>query len=501
MARHHISADWIYEQTMKQIAPLPCQKEYLRQLSSLMSFHKHRNELLDRGLSVDDLPAPSAVVVAPTGQGKTFLLRKMAEAARINCIIVDGSTLAAEGWRGAALGQRLLHAKEQARNDRTFERSILFIDEIDKIRFWGTNHDQGNPTNNLLSLYNSGYYVTEDAGKNTVNIDIRRFTVILGGAFTGIEDIIRERISPKARVGFVESENRQKYTDADFMQMVTLDDLKKFGMSQEFLGRIGSILTLLPMGIDDYKQLLSADTGSAQAKYNNYLQKLYGVSFEVSEAGSMIIAEQCMKLKTGARAVNPMINVMRNTISEVERNQKIRKVILDADERGHIVRYEYGDRDHGLYAHKHSNASSLEVGKNMVCKIHAKSFSALVNKLCRYYKNAGGAAYREPELRSFLNCALMYIFEHLRNEEHSFESLFKLVDTVERKYNEPSVFEKLMQCRLGQHKFFEEYKALYHPDLQRHLTDSLWVVKNYMVEQNGDVEFMFMLKHGALRSV
>lgn len=79
MAKHYISTNWICEQTMQQVALLPCQKEYIRQFSAIMSFHVHRNELMDLGMLVDDLPAPSAVVVAPTGQGKTFLLRKMAE--------------------------------------------------------------------------------------------------------------------------------------------------------------------------------------------------------------------------------------------------------------------------------------------------------------------------------------------------------------------------------------------------------------------------------------
>lgn len=495
MSKYHISADWIFEQTIKQIAPLPCQEEYMRQLASIMSFHLHRNELLDRGMDVDELPAPSAVVVAPTGQGKTFLLRKMAEVAHINVIVVDGSSLSAEGWKGVALGQRILAAKEQVKDDAIWSRSILFIDEVDKMRFWGTQQDQGNPTNNLLQLFNSGYYAAEDSNKNVVNINVRRFTVLLGGAFSGIDEIISERVAPKGRAGFLASENRVNRTTAELLEMVNLDDLKEYGMSQELLGRIGSVLTIPPLELDDYKQLLSASAGSAQSKYNNYLQKLYGVTFHISDASTEYIAKQCMKLSTGARALNPMINdLMRTAISEVERNQQICRVILDADDNGHAVKYEYGERDRELYNQKQSN-TRLTKNNEQVCKIRAKCFPALVNKLCRYYKNAGGAAYREPELQAFLNCTLLYVFENVRKEDRTFGSLITLAKAVDRKGEKHSAFEILMEPKVGRHDFYTEFQSYYHPDLQQHLLSSLMTIQEYMIEKNGDVEFHLELKH------
>lgn len=105
MEQRLTTADAIFERTMRTVAPLPCQKAYLKQLASIMSFHIHRNHLMDEGYLVDDLPPMSAIVIAPTGQGKTFLLRKMAEAIDLNLITVDCSTLAAEGWKGVGLSQ------------------------------------------------------------------------------------------------------------------------------------------------------------------------------------------------------------------------------------------------------------------------------------------------------------------------------------------------------------------------------------------------------------
>ena len=163
--KKYTTADEIFERTMRKIAPLPCQKDYARQLASILSFHIHKNTLMDDGISVDDLPSMSAVVVAPTGQGKTYLIRKMAEILDLNCIVVDCSTLAAEGWKGVGLSQRLMAAKDSCAKREVFERSLLFLDEVDKIRYWGTHHDQGNPMSNILQLYNSGTVAAEGDGR------------------------------------------------------------------------------------------------------------------------------------------------------------------------------------------------------------------------------------------------------------------------------------------------------------------------------------------------
>lgn len=123
MLGYSITSDEIFERTRKIVAPLPCQEEYLRQLASVLSFHIHRNQLMDEGYLVDDLPPMSAIVIAPTGQGKTFLLRKMVETLDLKLIVVDCSTLAAEGWKGVGLAQRLLMAQKEAK-DRMASTSL-----------------------------------------------------------------------------------------------------------------------------------------------------------------------------------------------------------------------------------------------------------------------------------------------------------------------------------------------------------------------------------------
>lgn len=272
----------------------------------------------------------SAIVVAPTGQGKTFLLRKMAEVLELNLIIVDCSTLAAEGWKGVGLAQRLFVAQKEEPNRKVFDRSILFLDEVDKLRLWGTNHDQGNPMINILQLYNSGCVTAEGTGKEPVNIDIKRFTVLLGGAFDGIEKIIEKRMTPQKGIGFGREENTLSLEKR--FQQVTKEDLVTYGMISELMGRIGTILTIPPLGKEDYRRLLSGENGSIQCQHHNYLKGLYGVSFAFTDEAVAVIAGACLKSGSGTRAVTPIVNdLMRGVLSVVERDENINAVIVDAD--------------------------------------------------------------------------------------------------------------------------------------------------------------------------
>lgn len=187
----------ILEKTMGSIAPLPSQAEYARQLAGILAMHVNRNLLIDDGFSPDELPAPSAIVVAPTGQGKTYLLRKMAECLNLNVITVGCSTLVGENYKGTSLSQRLAGAMEEAKNQKAFEESLLFFDEIDKL--CGGSSNRANGMTSLLQLFNGGKVALSKDDRTATNIDISRFTILMGGAFEGLDEIIRKRVSPRTQ--------------------------------------------------------------------------------------------------------------------------------------------------------------------------------------------------------------------------------------------------------------------------------------------------------------
>jgi len=480
-----ITSDEILEKTRKAVAPLPCQEEYLRQLATIVSFHIHRNHLMDEGYLADDLPPVSALVVAPTGQGKTYLLRKMAETVGLNLITIDCSTLSAEGWKGIGLSQRLLTAQKELNDHKSFARSILFLDEIDKLHLWGTAHDQGNPMNNILQLYNAGYVTVEESGSKSVNIDIRRFTVLLGGAFDGLDQIISKRLSPKSEIGFGRGDGKAQTTPAERLRQVTKEDLVEYGMLPELLGRIGTILTIPPLTLEDYRQLLVGNKGSIQYQYQNYFRGLYGVSFGLTDAAVNYVAEMCLSSGSGTRAVTAVVNKkMREAIPEVERNTNINQVLLDANEQGVCVRYGYGAR---AYCYSSSNEENLPIHR-----IKGKNCKALAKRLCCYYRKAGGDVLFIPTLELFLECTLVYLDEDSDEKDFCFSSLEKLARTVQRDRN-GSKFEQITCVK--KQEIFRQFRQAYTVSTQRDLVIALQKIMDYLERYHKKVNIQFVLKN------
>ena len=480
-----ITASRIMEDLLKRVAPLPSQAAYAQSLASIFSMHIHRNELIDDGFSPDELPAPSAVVVAPTGQGKTFLIRKMAECLNLNVITVDCSTLTPEGWKGSALSQRLSAAKSSAKSERIFLRSILFLDEVDKL---AKDTHPVNAMTNLLQLFNNGC-VSSDNGKTTETIDVSRFTILLGGAFVGLEDIIRERVCPKPKIGFNYDTPNEKLTKAELMQLATPADLTRFGIMPELMGRIGTVLTIAPLGVEDYRQLLNAESGSLRRKYHNYLLNLHGVSFEIADSGVEMLARACMKSQTGARAATPLVNdLMRGAIVAVENELSISKVVLDADADGCCIRYEHGLRKYAFHDPQRAFPNELPAHT-----VKANTTDSLTRKLCRYYRNARGDLSVLPTLEAYLRCTLVYMLNHLRPAEYTFDSLEKLARNTHR-HNEKSPYDIIMSdARLHISPTYRNFDKLYTSWTQQNLIAALQIIMNYIQGRHGTCRMWFQV--------
>ncbi len=479
-----ISSRETFDKTMQCVAPLPCQQAYVRQLASILAFHVNKNILLDDGYTPDALPTVSAIVVAPTGTGKTYLLRKMAACLDLNLITIDCSTLAAEGWKGVGLGQRLLAAKEEVKNTDMFERSVLFLDEVDKLRFWGTEHDQGNPMVNILQMYNAGTVTAEGTKKETVNIDIRRFTVILGGAFEGLPEIIQKRFQQNRTIGFSRAEGNPQYSKAELLQKVKLEDLAAYGMMPELLGRIGTILTIPPLGLDDYRQLLNTDTGSVRIKYQNYLRDLFGVQFEITSAGTEWLTQMCMNSGSGARAALSLVNdMMQDALAKLEEDDSISRLVLNAEGDKCCILYEHGNRSYCYH-----DPARINLPEHI---IHAKSTSALAQKLCRYFRKAGGAEKHIPELHAFLECSLEYLKASSPPEDFCFESLEKLARTIQPSKSF-STFDDLMYRRNT--KAYRTFKDICTAQTPLQLIHDLQMIMEYLEQRHQKEVVKFKLK-------
>lgn len=483
-----ISSKDVLEKVGKVIAPLPSQSEYMKELAGILAMHINRNVLIDQGYRPDELPVPSAIVVAPTGQGKTFLLKKMAECMDINIINVDCSTLVGESYKGVSLSQRLAGAMAEAKNEKTFQRSVIFFDEVDKLCNGGSGASSG--MTSLLQLFNGGSVALNKDDRASQSIDVSRFAIMMGGAFVGLDEIVRERVNPKVKIGF-NVEETKKITDGNWMEYVTARDLCKFGLMMELVGRVGTILTLKPLGLEDYRQLLNAETGSLKNRYDNFLYGLYGVHLLISEEGVEYLAQVCMQsTATGARAVEPILaGLAREAITQVECDDTICKVIVDADGEHSYVRYERGGRKCEARADAVTSA-----GSTVTHIVRAKNTKNLVDKLCRYYRNACGDTGVEEQWRAFLGCAVEHLHKGAREEEFTLESLEKLAAVTHRNGGS-STFERILRRSFGiSRNDMEKLNAVYSDWMCRNLVSACRSVKGYLFEKHGACEIHFEIR-------
>lgn len=478
MENKYLTADEIYQLALTKIAPLPCQESYLRELSAIVAFHIRKNALIDKGFQPSELPHQSAIVVAPTGAGKTFLLRELTQMLDLNTIIIDSSSVSRDGWKGSSFGQQLLAAKKECKNLKKWESSIVFFDEIDKAKLYNTHNDQANVQDNLLQLFNYGTISVENGDRVSENLYVGRFTVILGGAFSGLEKIVERRIAPKTSIGFMNREDKASRASADFMQHATITDIEKYGLKRELLARVGSIITINPMGEKDYRALLTAENGSIQKRYKDYFLHSSGVDFEISDAAVRFLCDFCKEASTGARALNPAINdVMRKAFAMVDRDTTICKVILDADEGGCVVRYEHGERSGESLTQKARYTAPY--------MMRARSVESMTDSLCSFYELCP-QTMPKAELMSFLKLSLNYLKNYTRYSDFCFESLEKLAQATEKSAKDlTSTFDIMITDVLKKPDHDKVFDALYEdfnncwsPDYSHNLTEALTYLRN-----------------------
>lgn len=478
MENKYLTADEIYQLARTKIAPLPCQESYLRELSAIVAFHLRKNALIDKGFQPSELPHQSAIVVAPTGAGKTFLFRELAKMLDLNTIIIDSSSVSRDGWKGSSFGQQLLASKKECKSLKKWEASLVFFDEIDKAKLYSTHHDQANVQDNLLQLFNYGTISVENGDRVSENLYVGRFTVILGGAFSGLEKVIERRIAPKTTIGFMNRESNKRGSAVNFMQYATIPDLEKYGIKRELLARIGSIITINPMEGKDYRALLTAENGSIQKRYRDYFIHSYGVDFCISDAAVRYLCDFCKEASTGARALNPAINdAMRQAIAMVDRDASICKVILDADENGCVVECEHGERS--------EESLTQRIRYTVPYIMRARSVESMADNLNSFYE-ACPQTMPKMELNAFLKLSLNYLKNYTRYSDFCFDSLEKLAQTTEKSAKDhTSTFDIMITDVLKKpdhdkvlDALYDEFNNCWTPDYTHNLIEALTCLRN-----------------------
>lgn len=481
-----MTADEIFDKAMATMAPLPSQESCARDLAAIFSFHITKMELMDAGFAADELPQQHAIMVAPTGVGKTYLLRHIAQVCNVNVIFMDGSSVTRDGWKGVSFGQQLWTAKNALKDDEKYARSIVFVDEVDKMRTHKGHSEAGNVMDNFLQLFNGGQVNVELEGRQIETIDVSRFTVIMGGAFAGLEEIIRRRMAPKASVGFTSASTTNIHLDdRTILHHATPEDLQEYGIKKELIARIGCILHINPLEVEDYRRLLTAEVGSVRANYRNYFSHGFGVDFDISDEAIRQIAEQCSKTTTGARAVTPIVNkAMRSAVAEVGKDRTINKVILTANDDGCLAQYEHGARTL-------SSITDCFCGGEPYC-INVGSISSMVNHLFRVYNAVGCNLDFSREFKLFIQMTLTYLFENCRESERTFDSLCKLARTTDKAAGDAlSPYEIIISDYLqrpdhnpSMDKWFNDFRRTWTKATARKLSRALTTIRRHLMQKH-----------------
>jgi len=298
----------------------------------------------DDGIEIDKT---NILVMGPTGSGKTLLARTLARILDVPFSISDATTITEAGYVGEDVENVLLRLIRAADGDiARAELGIIYIDEIDKVARRMENvsitrdvSGEGVQQGLLKILEGTVASVPPQGGRKhpqqeMLNINTENILFICGGAFVGLDDIIKRRTG-KGVIGF--EGNRKKGPKKNpVLPSVEPQDLVKFGLIPEFVGRLPMVASLEALSESDLVQILTDPKNAMIRQYQKLLQ-MEGVELEFTPAALKELAREAVLRKTGARGLRSLLeNIMLDVMYEAPRLKKSnRYVITDAVVRGH----------------------------------------------------------------------------------------------------------------------------------------------------------------------